>query len=72
VCQGEGVHSLSLVLMIHNYLACLRKKMICLQNFWLFVAKLPHFSVTILQNPEPEVEFDTVANEKKQHEVNVG
>jgi hypothetical protein len=46
--------------------------MICLQNFWLFVAKLPHFSVTILQNPEPEVEFDTVANEKKQHEVNVG
>lgn len=24
------------------------------------------------QNPEPSVEFDTVANVKKQHEVNVG
>ena len=25
-----------------------------------------------LQNPEPAVEFDTVANVKQQHEVNVG
>jgi len=48
------------------------KNDIVVQNFWFFVAKLPHISVTILQNPEPEVEFDTVANEKKQHEVNVG
>ena len=45
------------------------KNDIVVQNFWFFVAKLPHISVTILQNPEPEVEFDTVA---KQHEVNVG
>lgn len=26
----------------------------------------------LLQNPEPAADFDTVANEKKQHEVNVG
>jgi len=45
------------------------KNDIVVQNFWFFVAKLPHILVTILQNPEPEVEFDTVA---KQHEVNVG
>lgn len=25
-----------------------------------------------MQNPEPAVDFDTVANEKRQHEVNVG
>ena len=25
-----------------------------------------------MQNPEPSVEFDTVANKKQQHEVNVG
>ena len=25
-----------------------------------------------MQNPEPSVDFDTVANEKQQHEVNVG
>ncbi|RWW62547.1 hypothetical protein BHE74_00030319 [Ensete ventricosum] len=25
-----------------------------------------------IQNPEPAVEFDTVANKKQQHEVNVG
>lgn len=25
-----------------------------------------------MQNPEPSVEFDTVANTKQQHEVNVG
>lgn len=42
-----------------------------LQNSWFAVARLAHV-VIILQNPEPEVEFDTVANEKKQHEVNVG
>lgn len=28
--------------------------------------------IYLLQNAEPEVDFDTVANEKKQHEVNVG
>ena len=27
---------------------------------------------TLLQNPEPSVEFDTVPNKKQQHEVNVG
>lgn len=26
----------------------------------------------LVQNPEPAADFDTVANEKKQHEVNVG
>lgn len=25
-----------------------------------------------MQNPEPSVDFDTVANKKQQHEVNVG
>lgn len=25
-----------------------------------------------MQNPEPSVDFDTVANTKQQHEVNVG
>lgn len=25
-----------------------------------------------MQNPEPSVEFDTVANKKQQHEINVG
>ena len=25
-----------------------------------------------MQNPEPSIEFDTVANEKQQHEVNIG
>lgn len=25
-----------------------------------------------MQNPEPAVEFETVANKKQQHEVNVG
>jgi 3-oxoacyl-[acyl-carrier-protein] synthase II len=29
-------------------------------------------AINLLQNPEPEVNFDTVANEKKQHKVNVG
>jgi hypothetical protein len=41
-------------------------------KFVSFVARLSHVSVSILQNPEPEVDFDTVANEMKQHEVNVG
>lgn len=27
---------------------------------------------SFLQNPEPSVDFDTVANVKQQHEVNVG
>lgn len=31
-----------------------------------------NFSSPKLQNPEPEVDFDTIANEKQQHEVNVG
>lgn len=28
--------------------------------------------VSIIQNLEPSVEFDTVANKKQQHEINVG
>ena len=77
MCQGEGVHSLSPVLISfflmkwYAAILCVREKndIIFLQKF---VVKFPHVSVTFLQNPEPEVEFDTVANEKKQHEVNVG
>lgn len=30
------------------------------------------FFMLIQQNPEPAVTFDTVANVKKQHEINVG
>lgn len=36
-------------------------------NFDLTYSPLPS-----PQNPEPAVEFDTVANKKQQHEVNIG
>lgn len=31
-----------------------------------------NFFLPEMQNPEPAVDFDTVANKKQQHEVNVG
>lgn len=47
-------------------------------NFQLSLGKLRRAVMTFcvlfhkMQNPEPSVEFDTVANTKQQHEVNVG